>query len=628
MLYTLVCFFTLAVLPQATEAVPFVIAEKSDSLLAPADPVCSDFFCGGYDTLHYDGNNATGIGMSGGGWFKAGVRFTAPYRCILKSILFYQFDYALTGYIFMYGQGTSARPGTLWDSVPFYPVAPKSWVCTDMPWERFLAPGTDFWACPEIACARDRFPMGLDSGPMVGDRNFIYWDDRIGWVQLDRVGSDRNWNIRAVIARAESRDVCPTAVLAPAAQTWPGPIAPKVRIRNIGEQAESDIPVTVRIDSAGTRLYEQTLVLPGPVAPGAYTVATLPVWHPGPKGAEYNITAFTALPADLNLANDTITATARIAGAAFTDTLVAKRISGSPPTIDGTVEEREWAEARAYDVSDTSGQGLTRRPPGSNIVRFLYDGNYLYVASEFPTVSERQDGDCFALCTDEDRSGNWKRTDSSEGRHTALYVAGRDSLIFEAILTTLPYMWRMEGQCPGALSASGTAGGHLQFEAKIPLGSRRGDLALSPGDTAGVFLYSMAGYGSDCYGWWPQRVTQGEWAKPALYSPLVLSTEIGVEEERSTPHASLLTLEICPNPVSSGLVRMRLSPAQRSSLSAQRFLLRLYDASGRCVLSESFVIRTSDFALPLDCRSLSSGVYLLRLDTETGTASARLVIPD
>lgn len=588
--------------------------------VAPAPPAGTDIR---YDTLHFDGGNATGVGMSGGGWFKAGVRLTTPFRCILKSLLFYQYDYALVGYFFLYGPRNDTAPGALWDSLQYIPGEPGGWVRTDLPEDRFLNANTDFWVCPEFACGPNRYPMGVDSGPLVWNRNFIYWTVQLGWVHLPRVGLNSNWNVRAIVMRADWRDVGATEVVSPSGQVWPGPLTPKVRVRNYGELPESNIPVTVWIDSAGTRVYGQSAVLAGPLGRGEHGVVELPPWHPGPVDAEYTLTAFTHLAGDENYRNDTVCAVARVAGAAFTDTIFARRVQGRPPSIDGDIRPEEWAAALAYDISDTAGQGLTPREPGSNIVRFLYDDGFLYLACEFPTVNERADGDFFALCTDEDLSGTWNRPDSCEGRHTFLF-AGNDSVIFDAILTTLPYVWRLPGQCPDAFSASGASGGRLQFEAKVPFGSRRGDLEIAPGDTAGVFMYSMANYGSDCYGWWPQRVTQGNWADPARYSPLILDTSVDLAEPQ--PGLPVRSITVLPSLVTSRCaVSYRLARPGPARLA-------VYDRAGALVRTLSKDAAPAG-RVNWDCTSerggrVAAGVYFVRLTTDTGPASIPLVVLD
>jgi len=64
----------------------------------------------------------------------------------------------------------------------------------------------------------------------------------------------------------------------------------------------------------------------------------------------------------------------------------------------------------------------------------------------------------------------------------------------------------------------------------------------------------------------------------------------------------------------------------------------MYDALGRAVLARSFTIEPSDgtcaggaerhssFAIPLDCRALSSGVYLVRFEADGFEATRKLVV--
>jgi hypothetical protein len=50
----------------------------------------------------------------------------------------------------------------------------------------------------------------------------------------------------------------------------------------------------------------------------------------------------------------------------------------------------------------------------------------------------------------------------------------------------------------------------------------------------------------------------------------------------------------------------------------------LYDASGRLVFNSSLVTRNS--SLSLDLRSLSTGIYLVRLSADGFTATQKLVL--
>ena len=91
----------------------------------------------------------------------------------------------------------------------------------------------------------------------------------------------------------------------------------------------------------------------------------------------------------------------------------------------------------------------------------------------------------------------------------------------------------------------------------------------------------------------------------------------GVAEEKSVSHGRI-ALTVTPNPA-SGVVRINCFLPAGSKPTA----LRVYDCQGRLAHS-SFVIRHSSFSL--DLRSLPAGVYLLRLESDLGSATRKLVI--
>jgi len=90
----------------------------------------------------------------------------------------------------------------------------------------------------------------------------------------------------------------------------------------------------------------------------------------------------------------------------------------------------------------------------------------------------------------------------------------------------------------------------------------------------------------------------------------------GVAEEKSVVHERI-ALSVAPNPA-KGVVRIECYLPMNTPTS-----LRMYDVAGHRVYS-SFVIRTSDFHL--DLRSIPAGVYLLRLESDGGSATRKLVI--
>jgi hypothetical protein len=87
--------------------------------------------------------------------------------------------------------------------------------------------------------------------------------------------------------------------------------------------------------------------------------------------------------------------------------------------------------------------------------------------------------------------------------------------------------------------------------------------------------------------------------------------------ERSPPALEHIALSATPNPA-SGVVRIRCTLP--GNIKAN---LRMYDVFGRRVYS-SFGFRTSTFQL--DLQSMPAGVYLLRLDSDLGSTTRKLVI--
>ncbi len=91
---------------------------------------------------------------------------------------------------------------------------------------------------------------------------------------------------------------------------------------------------------------------------------------------------------------------------------------------------------------------------------------------------------------------------------------------------------------------------------------------------------------------------------------------VGVAETRASA-GGRVAFSVAPNPAKR-VVRIEYSLPVNTPTS-----LRMYDVAGHRVYS-SFVIRTSDFHL--DLRSMPAGVYLLKLDSDVGSATRKLII--
>ena len=346
-------------------------------------------------------------------------------------------------------------------------------------------------------------------------------------VEQSASGPDAVWCFKFGIA---SHDVGVKAIVAPSSGINPGPVSPEALVKNFGANAESGIPVTCWIDSGATRVYSASTTLPGPLEAGDEARVTFaPDWNPGPASARYDVTMFTALGGDVEVHDDTAIGTTTVTGAVFADTIHVHS-AASPPTIDGIIAPDEWLASIMYDVSDLAGRGGTPQPAGSSIAYFLYDSAFVYLAMDCPNRTTRVDWDQFGPYMDEDRNGIWS-IDSSEGNHWVEYVGG-DSVIYCALLSTLPDTWTM-GVAPGATGASSLSSGHLQFEASIPIGAARWEYNINPGDTVGYFQYTSFDTNSSYVGWWPQSLTTSQWSYPRYYGPMVFDTIIPGVEDRS-----------------------------------------------------------------------------------------------
>jgi len=82
-------------------------------------------------------------------------------------------------------------------------------------------------------------------------------------------------------------------------------------------------------------------------------------------------------------------------------------------------------------------------------------------------------------------------------------------------------------------------------------------------------------------------------------------------------------LQIEPNPAGRGLVTARVRGIKEPVGQAAK--VEVFDAAGRCVATHEITVLTSEFAIPLDTRTWSSGVYLVRIEGACQSA-ARLVL--
>ncbi|MDH5187032.1 MAG: hypothetical protein OEW70_08220, partial [candidate division WOR-3 bacterium] len=125
---------------------------------------------------------------------------------------------------------------------------------------------------------------------------------------------------RGTIPPPPPTDAMLLKINAPSSATPPSTsVNPNVTIRNAGTDTISNIPVTIWIDSAGVRIYNQSQTYSGTLNSGdTANINFTPTFPVGPLGSGYVVTAFTAYVGDLDPSNDTLSRLVYLPGLIWT----------------------------------------------------------------------------------------------------------------------------------------------------------------------------------------------------------------------------------------------------------------------------------------------------------------------
>jgi hypothetical protein len=303
----LLAIIAAAALPIAlTAANPKPASLFSLSGLGPRESVLEPSFGGGVDaeeTLHFDGTNVDGIGLTSGGTYTGAVRFTPTTGCALKAILFFQYQGSSDDKVYAWGAGTSTTPGATLDSQPYIGAGDSVWKRIDFAAPIPVGANDDFWLGVEVTHEAGVNPLGVDAGPMAVDRGgFIYFSG--SWSQLADYGLDYNWNIRAIISTATlDRDVGVAKVL-PVDRIRPGDaVTFAATVKNYGSD-----PATFPVHYSVYDSLWRTCLIEGDTTiyhlrPGAVTDFIIGAARPDYWGV-YLTTVTTSLTGDENSLND------------------------------------------------------------------------------------------------------------------------------------------------------------------------------------------------------------------------------------------------------------------------------------------------------------------------------------
>lgn len=303
------------------------------------------------------------------------------------------------------------------------------------------------------------------------------------------------------------RDVMVAEITSPRRHIIPVWQRPSIRLRNVGTTVESLIPADFQVDSAGVEVYHKRVTVAGPIEVGAERVVPFSIWEPGSGYVGYRLRAYVSMAGDVNRRNDTIAGTTWVIPWFELDTVT---VANAPePEIDGQISPEEYEWPPGYDVSDVLGRtGTAPQPPGTCLFYGSTTQQYAFFAIDLRTVFTRQDGDMVIVYMDENNDGQFIAGDSTEGAHFVFVRGGQDSVV---------YSQAPGEQCPGAVSASSVDNGNLQFEWRIPFGTRKGDYTVNPLQDATRAAISAWRARGRCFGWWPRNLPLLEWGMPGRY---------------------------------------------------------------------------------------------------------------
>ncbi|MBN1338138.1 MAG: hypothetical protein JXA03_02380, partial [Bacteroidales bacterium] len=151
--------------------------------------------------LHYDGDNFSAIGLTGGGEMKCAAMFPAamvnPYIGMdLTSMEVYINDAPNSTKMLVYNYGLPNLPGPgalLYEQT--WSFTPEAWNTVNMTFP-VMVEGGDLWVGYLVDHAASTFPAGTDGGPANPNGDWISTGP--GWSHLSgNPALDYNWNIRA-----------------------------------------------------------------------------------------------------------------------------------------------------------------------------------------------------------------------------------------------------------------------------------------------------------------------------------------------------------------------------------------------------------------------------------------------
>ncbi len=234
---------------------------------------------------------------------------------------------AFSGNVHIYSAGSATAPGAEITTEPFS-ITGDDWFEVPLS-SPVTLDGSDIWLCVEGTHNTGEYPLEC-SAPGITLKTAFFSSDGATWYDLPGLGYDVAFEIRGHVTSGGGGD-----------EYWlPGTYPVEGIIQNLGVTfPEIDIPVNAQItNDTGVIVYDETVVVAGPVAPGGTAVVTFPdITIPEDPDAEgdYKLTMKTVLPGDDHPNNDKKTLS-----------WIIRIPDTTPPTTEatlaGTMGQSEW----------------------------------------------------------------------------------------------------------------------------------------------------------------------------------------------------------------------------------------------------------------------------------------------
>ncbi len=403
----------------------------------------------------------------------------------------------------------------------------------------------------------------------------------------------------------------------------PKPFAPayssiqiQAKIVNEGLNTES-FNVEAKIDSAGVTVYADTVLVNNLISDDTLLVSFAP-FTTGAGNLNYTLTIKTLLSTDVKPTNN-------FKSLSFTTVEVPRFItvpvSQVMPIIDGFIDTlSEWNDAIKLDASDVFQMHGLLNPPGSAFIYLKYDGDYLYAAVRAPFDLTRTQFDRIFLYFDDNNDGQFPPPGiKKEGRVALYYTSILDIAAFTPI-----FVDRTLGQTKsvGFPCASAMPLGYEQYEIAIPFGSLDEELDVSFPDTVGFFFQVGDTFANkiEYGGWFPQD--NDSVRVPSYYTKLIFPVVAVKEGKKPINIKERLELALnIPNSISK-------NPEINFTIPyASPVKINLYNVNGVKVatLIDNKFMTPGKYSVKIDRDKLSSGVYFVRLETNTKDITKKLV---